>query len=380
MQPMSVGASSSKLLPVIAGSRTFPRDWSLKTKVRFVSSGSFSWCTSLRGVDRVRTEPALSSPLCHPFTSQTHCLRYLRHLCATHSHHRLTIRDAFVTSVPSIHITDSLSEVPSSPLCHPLTSQTHHPRYFRHLCTIHSHHRLTIRDIFVSSCHPFTSQTHRLRYLHHLCAIHSHHRLTVWGAFITSVPSTHITDSPSRVFHHLCTIHSHHRLTVWGTIITSVPPIHITDSPSEVPSSPLCHPFTSQTRRLRYLRHLCTTHSHHRLTIEILSSPLPPIHITDSPSGVALWGNNVGKQFLESGRGEMCRKCPAYDPSLLALCAISSSSRILLNEMRIGGAWVCNSVFCCQPDYVLHTTIYYLYLLLVFPGRWPSLVGHHGFV
>ena len=31
------------------GSRTFPLDWSLKTKVRFVTSSSLSWCGLLRG-------------------------------------------------------------------------------------------------------------------------------------------------------------------------------------------------------------------------------------------------------------------------------------------------------------------------------------------
>jgi hypothetical protein len=33
------------------GSETFPLDWSLKTKVRFLSSTPFGWCTPLRGVD-----------------------------------------------------------------------------------------------------------------------------------------------------------------------------------------------------------------------------------------------------------------------------------------------------------------------------------------
>ena len=36
---------------VPCGSKTFPLDWSLKTKVRFVTSSSLSWCGLIRGSD-----------------------------------------------------------------------------------------------------------------------------------------------------------------------------------------------------------------------------------------------------------------------------------------------------------------------------------------
>ena len=39
---------------VLCGSKTFPLDWSLKTRVRFVTSSSMSWCGLIRGFEESR--------------------------------------------------------------------------------------------------------------------------------------------------------------------------------------------------------------------------------------------------------------------------------------------------------------------------------------
>ena len=49
---MTDDESSYDTLP--AGVPTFPLDWSLKTKVRYLSQSQFDWCTPLRGVDESR--------------------------------------------------------------------------------------------------------------------------------------------------------------------------------------------------------------------------------------------------------------------------------------------------------------------------------------
>jgi len=52
---------------VITGSRMFPLDWSLKTKARFVTSSSLSWCGLLRGTEECRGSDAFTT--CSPLTA-----------------------------------------------------------------------------------------------------------------------------------------------------------------------------------------------------------------------------------------------------------------------------------------------------------------------
>ena len=59
---------------VPTGSRTFPLDWSLKTKVRFVTSSSLSWCSLLRGSEEAHGSDAFTT--CSPLAtaSQLHVI------------------------------------------------------------------------------------------------------------------------------------------------------------------------------------------------------------------------------------------------------------------------------------------------------------------
>jgi len=52
---------------VLSRSRTFPLDWSLKTKVRFVTSSSLSWCGLLRGTEESRGSDAFTA--CSPLAT-----------------------------------------------------------------------------------------------------------------------------------------------------------------------------------------------------------------------------------------------------------------------------------------------------------------------